>query len=54
MGPWGGSVGGGMHGLDKVLIFPFCGRAVVKSEKVGWVSLWDGAVLWEEINMFHI
>ena len=53
MGSWVESGGRGMHGLAKVFIFSFSGCDVFESEKVGWIGWWDGAVSWEEMNMFH-
>ena len=32
-------------------IFPFVGRAVVFSERVGWVGWWDRAVSLEDRNI---
>ena len=53
MGCCGGSGVGGVHCFAELLIFLFDGCAVVKSEKIGWVIRWGGAVDWDKGEMFN-
>ena len=50
---WVGRSGGGMNSFAKVFIFLFGGCTVFKSEKAVWIGRWDGAVIWNDGEMFY-
>ena len=54
VGCCGGIIGGGVHFFAEFLIFPLDGCAVVKSEEIGWVGWWGGAVGWDEVGIFDV